>query len=255
MWQDDTHALAAGGAIPAVRAGGKNWYFITVDSDFGISLEQQITEIVEGGGGKILGATRFPQNNSDFSALLLQAQTSGAQVIGMCAVGNDLVNAIKQAAEFGLTRKQQLTAFLIYLTDVHAIGPQIVHGLALSSSFYWNQNDESRAFAKRFMERHDTAPTRQHAQVYCSTLHFLKCMAQAGSRDTMAIRRAMSAIPPMYFGNEARVREDGRVLFDVTRYRVKAPADIKASWDYYEAAGTLHPNEAFVPMEAKCKFV
>jgi branched-chain amino acid transport system substrate-binding protein len=255
MWQDDTHAEAAGAAIPAVRAGGKTWYFITVDFAFGISLEQQITQIVEAGGGKVLGSSRYPQNNADFSAQLLQAQASGAQVIGLCSVAGDLVNAIKQATEFGIQRKQQLTAFLVYITDIHALGPQTVQGLTFASSFYWNQSDSSRAFAKRFFAEQKAMPTREQAMVYASITQLLKSMAKAGTRETMAVRRAMSALPAEYFGNPTRVREDGRVLFDVTRYRVKAPADVHTPWDYYEAAGTLHPDEAFLPMEANCKFV
>ena len=257
MWADDTHALAAGAATPTVKAGGRTWYFITVDFAFGISLEQQITQIVQADGGQVLGSSRYQQNNADFSAQLLAAQASGAQVIGLCSVAGDLVNAIKQASEFGIQRsgKQQLTAFLVYITDIHALGPQTVQGLTFASSFYWNQNDAARGFARRFMAEHKAAPTREQAQIYAATLHLLKSMAQAGTRDTMAVRKAMSAIPAEYHGNPARVREDGRVLFDVTRYRVKAPAQIKAPWDYYEAAGTLSANEAFLPMEAACKFV
>jgi branched-chain amino acid transport system substrate-binding protein len=254
MWQDDTHALAAGAALPAVRSGGKTWYFVTVDSAFGLSLEAQITKIVADGGGHVLGAARYPQNNSDFSAHLLQAHTSGAQVIGFCCVAGDLVNAIKQAREFRIMAKHQITAFLIYITDIHALGPQTVQGLTFASSFYWNQNEVARGFADRVMAEHQARPGRSQAQVYAATSHFLQCVARAGTRDTMAIRRAMSALPPAYFGHEARVREDGRVLFDVTRYRVRAPADIHLPWDYYEAAGTLHPGEAFLPMDPKCKF-
>jgi branched-chain amino acid transport system substrate-binding protein len=257
MWADDTHALAAGAATPTVKAGGKTWYFITVDFAFGISLEQQITQIVQADGGKILGSSRYQQNNSDFSAQLLAAQSSGAQVIGLCSVAGDLVNAIKQASEFGIQRggKQQLTAFLVYITDIHALGPKNVQGLTFASSFYWNQNDASRAFAKRFMATHKAAPTREQAQVYAATLHFLKAVAKAGTRDTMAVRKAMSAIPADYFGQTAQVRGDGRVLFDVTRYRVKAPDQIKEAWDYYEAAGTLPAADAFLPQDPSCKFV
>ncbi len=257
MWADDTHALAAGAAIPTVRAGGKSWYFITVDFAFGISLENQIRQIVEADGGRILGSSRYQQNNSDFSAQLLAAQASGAQVIGLCSVAGDLVNAIKQASEFGIQRggKQQLTAFLVYITDINALGAQTVQGLTFSSSFYWNANDSARAFAKRFMAEHKAPPTREQAQVYAGTLHFLKSIAQAGTTETMAVRRAMTALPAAYHGQTAQVRGDGRVLFDVTRYRVKAPAQITIPWDYYEAAGTLPAAEAFLPIEAACSFV
>jgi len=255
MWKDDTRAMAAASAIPAVRAGGKSWYFVTMDTAYGISQEQQVAGIVEAGGGKVLGSSRYPQNNADFSALLLQAQSSGAQVIGLCSVGDDFVNALKQAHEFGLTSKQQITGFLVDLTDIHALGATTAQGLTFAASFYWNQNDTSRAFAKRFFAEHKAMPTREQGQVYAATFHLLKSIAQAGTRETMAVRKASSALPASYHGNAARVREDGRVLFDVTRYRVKAPAAIHTPWDYYEAAGTLHPDEAFSPMEANCKFV
>ena len=255
MWQDDTHAMAAGSAIPAVRAGGRNWYFITLDTEFGVSLQDQITEVVRAGGGSILGSARCAAADSDYSAQILKAQTSGAQVLGLCCVRDGLVSLIKQAHEFGVTPRQQLTTFLIELTDIHALGAKTAQGLAFSSSFYWNQNDSSRGFANRFFAAHKAMPTREQAQVYAATTHFLKSMARAGSRDTQAVRRAMSALPPEYFGHAARVREDGRVLFDVTRYRVRAPAEIRTPWDYYEAAGTLHAEDAFLPMEGRCKFV
>jgi len=256
MWADDTHALAEGAAAPTVEAGGKTWFFITVDFAFGTSLEREVGAIVTASGGQVLGSARYPQNNPDFSAQLLQAQSSGAQVIGLCSVAGDLVNVIKQASEFGMQRggKQTLVGFLIYITDIHALGAETVQGLTVPSSFYWNQNDSARAFAKRFMAEHKAMPTREQAQIYSATLHFLKSMAQAGSRDPIAVNRAMRALPADYHGRPARVREDGRVLFDVTRYRVRKPAEITTPWDYYEALGTIPPDRAFLPMNPDCKF-
>lgn len=255
LWADDTHALATGSATPTVQAGGKSWYFITVDFAFGTSLEKEVTGIVEAAGGKVLGSSRYPQNNADFSSQLLQAQSSGAQAVGLCSVGGDLVNVIKQANEFGLTRggKQTLVGFLVYITDIHALGLDVAKGLVFSSSFYWDKDDASRAFAKRFMAEHKTPPTREQAQIYASTLHFLKAMAAAGSRDAVAVGRAMRSLPAAYFGQQARIREDGRVLFETTRYRVKAPQESRHPWDYYEAAGTIPAADAFLPMTAACK--
>ena len=256
LWADDTHALAEGAATPTVAAGGKSWYFITVDFAFGTSLEREVSSIVTAAGGQVLGSSHYPPNNSDFSSQLLAAQSSGAQVIGLCSVAGDLVNVIKQASEFGIQRggSQTLVAFLIYITDIHALGAETVQGLTVPSSFYWNQNDQSRAFAKRFMARHDAAPTREQAQIYAASLHFLKSMAQAGTRDAVAVNRAMRALPADYHGRKATIREDGRVLFDVTRYRVRKPAEIKTPWDYYEAVDTITPDKAFLPMNPDCTF-
>ena len=255
LWSDDTHALAAGAATPTVRAGGKTWFFITVDFVFGTSLERETTAIVEADGGRVLGSVRYQQNKSDFSGELLQAQASGAQVVGLCSVAGDLVNVIKQASEFGLGRgsKQSLTAFLVYITDIHALSLPVAQGLTFASSFYWDQNDEARAFAKRFMAEHKAPPTREQAQVYTASLHFLKSMAAAGSRDAIAVNKAMRSLPVGYFGRPASVRADGRVLFDVTRYRVKTPDESKGQWDLYAAAGTLPASEAFLPLNRDCK--
>jgi branched-chain amino acid transport system substrate-binding protein len=254
LWSDDTHALAAGSAEPTVAQGGKTWFFITVDFVFGTSLERETSAIVAAAGGKVLGSVRYQQNKSDFSGELLQAQSSGAQVVGLCSVAGDLVNVIKQAAEFGLGRggTQTLAAFLVYITDIHALGLPAAQGLTFASSFYWDQNDEARAFAKRFMAEHKAPPTREQAQVYTASRHFLKAMAQAGTRDAIAVNKAMRALPVDYFGRPASVRQDGRVLFDVTRYRVKTPAQSKGPWDLYEAAGTLAASEAFLPLTAGC---
>ncbi len=240
---------------PGGAGRGKTWFFITVDFAFGTSLEREVTGIVTAAGGRVLGSAKYPQNNSDFSAQLLQAQASGADVIGLCSVAGDLVNVIKQASEFGLQQggKRVLASFLVYITDIHALGLKMAQGLTFSSSFYWDRNDQSRAFAKRFMAQHKAPPTREQAQIYAGTLHFLKAMAQAGSRDTEAVGRAMRALPADYFGRTATVRADGRVLFDTTRYRVKTPAESHADWDFYTPAGDLPAAEAFLPMLEKCR--
>jgi branched-chain amino acid transport system substrate-binding protein len=253
-WADDVHAMTTMTAKQVVKDGGDSWFFITVDFSFGKLLQAAATSVVEANGGKALGQAYFPIGNSDFASQLLRAQSSGAKVIGLAAVGGDQVNAIKQAAEFGLTRGngKTLAGFLVYITDIHALGLQVAQGLVLTSGFYWDQDAGSRAFAQRFFAEHKAMPTRNQASVYLSTLHFLKSAAQAGTRDAVAVGKAMRALPVDYFGRPASVRADGRVMYDVTLYRVKSPADSKAAWDYYTPIGSLPAAEAFLPMNPAC---
>jgi branched-chain amino acid transport system substrate-binding protein len=253
-WADDVHAMTTMTAKQVVKDGGESWYFITVDFSFGKALQAAAGAVVAANGGKVLGQAYFPIGNTDFASQLLAAQSSGAKVIGLAAVGGDQVNALKQAAEFGLTRGngKTLAGFLIYITDIHALGLQVAQGLALTSGFYWDQTDASRAFAKRFFAEHKAMPTRNQASVYLATLHFLKATAQAGTRDPIAIGKAMRALPVDYFGRPASVRADGRVMYDVTLYRVKSPAESKAPWDYYAPIGSLPASEAFLPINPAC---
>ncbi len=253
-WADDTHALAAGVATSVVANGGKSWFFITVDFAFGLGLEREASAVIGAGGGRVLGSARYPLGTSDFSSLILQAQASGAQVIGLASVGGDLVNLIKQCGEFGVGQdgKQILAGFLIYITDIRALGQKVAAGFSFPSGFYWDQNDTARAFAKRFYAERKAMPTRAQAGTYAGVLHFLKAMAKAGTRDAVAVGRAMRAMPGDYLGRPATVRADGRVLYDVSLYRVKTAAETKASWDYYTSAGTLAAKDAFLPMTAAC---
>jgi branched-chain amino acid transport system substrate-binding protein len=253
-WADDVHAMTTGTGKLVVQNGGKTWFFITVDFAFGKAVEAAATAVIQANGGKVLGDTYFPIGNSDFASQMVSAQSSGAQVIGLAAVGNDQVNAIKQAAEFGLARGngKTLAGFLIYITDIHALGLEMTQGLTLSSGFYWDQTDASRAFSKRFFAERHAMPTRNQAAIYTATLHFLKAMAQAGTRDAVAVGKAMRALPVDYQGHPASVRADGRVMYDVTLYRVKSPSESKAPWDYYAPIGSLPAAEAFLPMNAAC---
>jgi len=253
-WADDTHALTYGTAAEVVRQGGKSWFFITVDFTFGRALEASAKAVIEANGGKVLGSAYFPIGNADFASQLVQAQSSGAEVIGLAAVGSDQVNVIKQAAEFGLSRngKQRLAGFLIYITDIHALGLPTTQGLTLSSGFYWDQNAVARSFAKPFSASRGAMPTKNQASVYAATLHYLKAMAQAGTRDAIAVNKAMRALPVDYFGHPASVRPDGRVLYDLTLYRVKSPEQSKGAWDYYAPIGTIPAAAAFLPMNAAC---
>lgn len=253
-WADDTHAIAAGSARVLTEAGGKSWYFISVDFSFGAALQAEATKVIEAAGGRVLGAAKFPLGNTDFSAQIVQASTSGAQVIGLASVGGDQVNLVKQAAEFGLqaSGKQVMAGFLVYLTDIKALGLEVAQGLRFPSSFYWDTNEATRAFGQRFMADRQAMPTQNQANVYAATLHFLRGMAQAGTRDAVAVGQAMRALPVRYFGADTTMRADGRVLHDLTLYRVKAPGESRAAWDLLAPVGTIPAADAFVPMNPAC---
>jgi branched-chain amino acid transport system substrate-binding protein len=254
-WVDDTHSMASATTRVAVKSGRQTWFFITVDYSFGHGLQAEATGLVEGAGGKVLGAAYFPLGNTDFSSQIVSAKSSGADVIGLVAVGNDQVNLIKQAAEFGLGAggKPTLAGFLIYITDIHALGLQLSQGLTFGAGFYWDQTDASRAFAKRFEAERKAMPTKTQAAVYTSCLHFLKSMQKAGTRDAIAVNRAMRLLPVDNFGRPTSVRADGRVIYDLTLYRVKTPASSHAAWDYYETLGSLPAADAFLPMTPACE--
>ncbi len=252
-WTDDTNALTAGTARAVFERGGKNWYFITVDHAFGHALQKQASDVVTALGGKVVGTSRFPINNADYSSFLLQAQTSGADVVGFAAVGDDFSKAIKQANEFGLmSGKQTMTGFLVYITDIHALGLPVAQNLTFSEAFYWDQNEGTRAFAKRFQEAVGIMPTKNHALIYTATLHYLKGIDKAGTDEAVAANKAMRDLPVAFFGAESKMRADGRHLYDPVLYRVKTPDQSKGPWDYYEAMRTIPAAEAFLPMNTAC---
>ncbi len=252
-WADDTHALTTGVAHLPSGPKGSTWFFITVNFSFGEALESMTAKAIQATGGKVIGDAKFPIGSTEFSSQILAAQSSGASVIGLAAVGNDQVNLIKQAAEFGLRKNGvQLAGFLVYITDIHALGLDVAQGLRFPASFYWDQNDASRSFANRFMKDHNAAPTKEQALNYASSLHFLKSMAQAGTDDPIAVNKAMRAIPVSYFGRPATLRADGRLLTDVTLYRVKQPKESHGPWDYYTDVGTLSAADAFLPINPAC---
>ena len=255
-WADDTHAMAtATGQVLTGKAGGPkpSWYFITVNFSFGEALQAEATKVIEAGGGKVLGTAKFPIGNSDFSSQILQAQGSGADIIGLAAVGGDQVTLIKQAAEFGLLGgKTGFGGFLIYITDIHALGLKTAQGLTFPASYYWDQNDAARAFAKRFTAERKAVPTQNQALVYAGTLHFLKAMAQAGTDDPIAVNKAMRAMPVGFFGRPATMRADGRVLYDVNIYRAKRPEESRGPWDYLTFVDSIPAAQAFLPMNPAC---
>lgn len=253
-WADDSHALAAGTAKAISADGPKSWYFITVDIAFGAALQRDATEVIEATGGKVLGASKHPVNAPDFSSLLLQAQASKAEKIGLASVGGDLVNEIKQAHEFkiGADGKQALIAFLVYIQDIHALGLNTAQGLNVTSGFYWDQSDSARAFAKRFFEKRKMMPSKNHAEIYTAVSHYLRAVDKADTDEAVAVNKAMRAAPVDYFGKPATVRGDGRVLYDLTLYRVKKPDESKAPWDYYAPVRAIKASEAFLPASPAC---
>ena len=251
-WADDSYALATAIATLETEGGAKTWFFLTVDTAFGAALQGQASKTIEAKGGKVLGAIKYSLGASDYSSPLLQAQASGADRIGL-AGASEAANEIKQGAEFGIGRdgKQALVGFLVYITDVHALGLQTAQNLKLTSSFYWDQNDPARAFAKRFFAARNQMPTRNHAAIYTAVKHYLEAVKAVGSDDAAAVGKAMRAAPIDYFGHPAQMRADGRVLYDLTLYRVKTPGESKAPWDYYEKVRDIPAAQAFKPQNTE----
>jgi branched-chain amino acid transport system substrate-binding protein len=253
-WADDTHAMAAGIGQLITKAGGTTWFFITVDFSFGYALQAEATKVIQANGGKVYGDAKFPLGNTDFSSQIVSAQTSNAKVLGLASVGNDQVNLIKQLSEFGIQGKtgQTLAGFLVYITDIDALGLDTAQGFRFPTSFYWDQSEGTRAFAKRFFAERRAMPTQNQANIYAATLDFLKSMAKAGTRDPIAVNKAMRADPLDYFGQQTTIRTDGRVLHDLTLYRVKTPGESKYPWDYLAPIGTIPATEAFIPANPAC---
>lgn len=252
-WADDTHALSAGTARAIVDRGGQKWFFLTVDHAFGQALQRDATRVIEADGGKVVGSSKFPIGNPDFSGLLVQARSSGADVIGLASADGDLINIMKQARDSGLpTEKQILGGFLVYITDVHSLGLQVAQNLTFASGFYWDQGDASRRFAQRFLDAVGTMPTKNHAATYIAVRHYLTAIDHAGTDDAIVVNQAMRRLPVDYFGRPATVRADGRVLYDLTLYRVKTPAESHYPWDYYAPLRAVPKEDAFLPMNAAC---
>ena len=255
-WADDTHALAAGTAQALSEGGGKSWFFITVDIAFGSALQREATTVIEKAGAKVLGSVKHPVGASDFSSLLLQAQASGADIIGLASVGGDLVNLLKTAGEFGIGRdgRQSLAGFLVYIDDVNALGLETAKELYVTSGFYWDQNDQSRAFARRFFEARKMMPSKDQAEVYTAVKHYLQAVDAAGTDEAKAVNAAMISAPVDYFGRPETIRADGRALYDLTLYRVKTPQESRAPWDDYQPVRTIPAAEAFLPASEACRF-
>jgi len=254
----DTFAQANVTGLAAVKQGLDTWFFITVDYAFGQDLEKDTKEVVLKSGGKVLGNVRHPLNTSDFSSYLLQAQASKAKVIGLANAGGDTINTIKQASEFGLMKGgQKLSPLLVFVTDIDSVGLETAQGLLLSEAFYWDLNDDTRAFSKRFMDRVGRVPSAAQAGVYSSVTHYLKAVKAAGTTDSAAVMKIMKDTPINdMFAKNGRIREDGRMVHDMYLFEVKKPSESKGRWDDYKLVATIPGNEAFQSLEhSRCPLV
>lgn len=257
-WAYDTHALAVGTGGALVKQGGDTWYFLTADYAFGYSLEEQTANFVKAQGGQVLGAVRHPLATTDYSSFLLQAQASGAKVIGLANAGLDTSNSIKQAAEFGIVAGgQRLAALLFTLAEVHGLGLEAAQGLTLTEGFYWDRDDESRAFAKRYMERTGRMPNMVHAGTYSAVTQYLKAIDKAGSDETEAVSGELHAMPvDDVFGRGGKVGPNGRMIHDMYLLEVKKPSESKQEWDYFKVLATIPGDEAYIkPAESGCALV
>ncbi|MDB5511070.1 MAG: transporter permease [Enterovirga sp.] len=258
-WTYDTWALANGTGTALTRQGGNSWFFLTADYAFGSALERDTSAAVTKAGGKVLGSVRHPLSGSDFSSFLLQAQSSKAKVIGLANAGADTTNAIKQAAEFGITQAgQSLAGLLVFSSDVKALGLQVAQGLVLTEAFYWDQTDATREFSKRFAAKFDgKMPTSSQAGVYSSVLHYLKAVEATKAKDSEKVVAKMKEIPidDALFG-KGSVRADGRAIHPMYLFQVKTPAESKGPWDIYKTLATIPTEEAFRPLnEGNCPLV
>lgn len=257
-WAYDTHMLAVGTGGAMVADGGDSWFFLTADYAFGYSLEEQTSNVVKEKGGTVVGAVRHPLATTDYSSFLLQAQASGAKVIGLANAGMDTQNAIKQAAEFGITAGgQKLAALLFTLAEVNGIGLEAAQGLNLTESFYWNMNDDTRAFAKRFFDRTGAMPNMVHAGTYSAVTSYLKAVAAAGTDETEAVAKKLHELPvDDVFAQGGKVGANGRLIKDAYLMEVKKPGESDIPWDYYTVKATIPGSEAFMdPAKSGCPLV
>ncbi|WP_372000591.1 ABC transporter substrate-binding protein [Tistrella mobilis] len=255
----DTYALATGTGSALVGQGAKKWYFITADYAFGHALERDTTNAVNAAGGEVVGGVRAPFPTTDFSSFLLQAQGSGADVIGLANAGGDTVNSIKQAAEFGITQGgQKLAGLLVFINDIHALGLKVAQGLVVTTGYYWDMNDETRAFAKRFAEKSGgKMPNMLQAGIYSGVTQYLKAIEATGSDDGKTVADQMKATPINdFFAKNGTIRPDGRMVHDMYLVEVKKPEESKGPWDYYKVLATIPGDQAFRPMDkGECPLV
>jgi branched-chain amino acid transport system substrate-binding protein len=254
----DTFAQANVTGLATVKAGLDSWFFLTADYAFGQDLERDTTAVILKSGGKVLGTVKHPINTSDFSSFLLQAQGSGAKVVGLANAGGDTINAIKQAAEFGLTKGgQKLSPLLAFISDIDSVGLETAQGLILAEAFYWDLNDDTRAFTKRFQARTKRVPTSAQAGVYSSVGHYLQAVKAAGTTDAAPVMKLMKDTPINdMFAKNGRIREDGRMVHDMYLFEVKKPSESKGRWDDYKLLATVSGDQAFQPLQAsRCPLV
>lgn len=257
-WMYDTYALATGTGSAVLKEGGASWYFLTADYAFGHSLESDTSAVVKAKGGKVLGTSRHPLNTSDFSSYLLQAQSSGAKILGLANAGGDLINSVKQAKEFGLTDSgQTLAGLLVFISDVHSLGLDTTQGMYLTEGFYWDLDDKSRGWSKGFFEKHKKQPTSVQAGVYSSIYNYLKAVEATGTDDPAAVMQHLRSTPindPII--RNGKLREDGRLVHDMYLLQVKKPSESKKPWDYYTVKQTIPADQAYRPLaQSECPLV
>jgi len=256
-WVFNTYALAKTVASASVKAGGDTMFFVAADYAFGAALAKDGAHFAEEAGGKVLGTVRAPLNTADFSSFILQAQSSKAKNIALALGGNDLVNFIKQAAEYQVVQQGQgLSAFVMFISDVYSIGAKTAQGLYFPESFYWDTDDETRAFSKRYFEKRKAMPNGLQAGVYGGVMHYLKAVKAAGTTDSAVVAAKMREMPVNdFYTKNVRIREDGRVMRDFYLFRVKKPEESKEPWDLVTRIGTLKGDEAFQPLSEECPLV
>ena len=246
-WAFDTHALAVGTGGALVKTGGDTWFFLTADYAFGYALEKDTSDIVVANGGKVLGSVHVPLNSSDFSSFLLQAQPSKAKIVALANAGRDTTNSIKQAAEFGTVKQgQKLAGLLMTLTEVHSLGLDAAQGLVLTEGFYWDHDDQSRAFSERFFKRTGRMPSMIHAGTYSATLSYLKAVKSAGTKDAEAVAKKLKELPVDDAFAKGKVQENGSMVHDMYLFEVKKPSESKKPWDYYKQLAVVPGDQAFL---------
>ena len=250
----DTVALAKGTGSAVVKQGGKSWFFLTVDYAFGHSLESDTSNVVKASGGTVVGSVKHPLGASDFSSFLLQAQTSKAQIIGLANAGGDFINSVKAANEFGITRTAKLAGLLVFINDIHSLTPKLTQGMYLTDSWYWDTNDETRKFAKRYFEKNKKMPSSLQAADYSAALQYLQAVKAVNSTDSDKVMAQLRKTKfNDVFQKNGYLRPDGRVVHDMYLYQVKTPAESKYPWDYYKLVQTIPGEQAWTTKaESKC---
>jgi branched-chain amino acid transport system substrate-binding protein len=253
-WAFDTYSQAVGTARAIVAEGGKTWFLLVADYAFGHQLASDLTKVVKASGGTVLGEVRHPLNTSDFSSFLLRAQSSKAQIIGLASAGADTINSVKQAAEYRIAAGgQKLAGLVVVISDVHALGLATANGLVFTTAFYWDRDEASRVWSKRFSEKTGRMPGMVQAGTYSAVLHYLKAVQAAGTADGKAVATKIRELPVEDFFAKGWVREDGRMMHDMYLVEVKAPPESQGAWDYYKILRRIPAEEAAQPMsESKC---
>ena len=252
----DTVALAKVAGSALVKAGNKSWYFLTADYAFGYSLEGDASKVVKENGGTVVGAVRHPLSASDFSSFLLQAQASKAQILGLANAGGDTINAMKAAKEFGITKTMKVAGLLVFINDVHSLGLATTEGLQLADSWYWNQDDASRKFAKRFFEKYKRMPSSLQAADYSATTNYLKAVQTAGTTDADKVMSTLKTMKFDDFYSKGQIRADGRMIHDMYLFEVKKAKDSSTPWDYYKTLAKVPGEQAFTTVaESKCSLL